>query len=376
MVINWNYAAYVGTAIESVLRQDYANFECLVIDNGSSDDSQEVIARHAPEDPRFSVVHLPENLGQLGAAFWALERIKGGFVTFVDADDFLFSNFASTHLQVHLALPQSVALTSSNVVETDAHGRILNCSYSQLATGHEKATKGLRPAAQCFRLPEISEADFAAIQDVTVRIPRHVRGWLWAPGTANMFRRSVLDMVRIGDGTGRFMRALDGHFNRLCHTLAGSALIDTCLSGYRMHGGNDFAESESINGIRQGIKPSSDREAEKIVETTNVLIENADYFYWKLGDYYWEALDRLIEFDFVNFEEPRVLEAFQNGASKLLAAVGPERFVAAMFARFGRRRGLAILRRGFGGKLPGLVYRELARRRARRLLRIFRTRKS
>ena len=104
VVICWNYAQYVAEAIASIRAQDYLHFECLVINNGSTDRSGEEIARAVGEDKRFTVVTFDENLGQLGAALWALDHIKGSFVTFVDADDVLFSTFASTHVQVHLAL--------------------------------------------------------------------------------------------------------------------------------------------------------------------------------------------------------------------------------------------------------------------------------
>src|SRR4051812_40305818 len=59
---NWNYAEYVGAAIDSIRAQDYPRFECVVVDNGSTDNSREVIARHVEDDPRFRVVHTGRNL--------------------------------------------------------------------------------------------------------------------------------------------------------------------------------------------------------------------------------------------------------------------------------------------------------------------------
>ncbi|MET2825384.1 glycosyltransferase family 2 protein [Mesorhizobium shangrilense] len=45
VIINYNYGLYVEQAISSVMSQDYADFECYVIDNNSTDTSREVIAR-------------------------------------------------------------------------------------------------------------------------------------------------------------------------------------------------------------------------------------------------------------------------------------------------------------------------------------------
>src|ERR1700722_18169089 len=83
VVLNWNYARFVGAAIDSIRSQDYPHFECLVIDNGSTDDSRAVITRHIDGDARFSVLFLDKNQGMMGAWQIALDRVKGEFVTFL-----------------------------------------------------------------------------------------------------------------------------------------------------------------------------------------------------------------------------------------------------------------------------------------------------
>ena len=45
VVVNWNYARFIGATIDSIRGQDYSRFECLVIDNASTDDSRAVISR-------------------------------------------------------------------------------------------------------------------------------------------------------------------------------------------------------------------------------------------------------------------------------------------------------------------------------------------
>ena len=75
------------------------------------------------------------NRGQLGAALWALDYIRGGFVVFVDADDILLPTFCSMHVQVHLALAHNVAFTSSDVFEINKDREILSSHYSRLMTG-------------------------------------------------------------------------------------------------------------------------------------------------------------------------------------------------------------------------------------------------
>lgn len=119
VLVNWNYARYIGQTIDSIRVQDYEKFECVIVDNGSDDDSLAVIERHVGADPRFRVIGLPENRGQLGAAFVGIRETSGPFLAIIDSDDVLFPTYASVHLQVHLALPNSVGFTSSNAIEID-----------------------------------------------------------------------------------------------------------------------------------------------------------------------------------------------------------------------------------------------------------------
>jgi glycosyltransferase involved in cell wall biosynthesis len=112
IVVNRNYAAYIAKTIQSIQAQDYPWFECVIVDNASTDDSLSVIETNVADDPRFTVKRMAENLGQLRAALEILPHLRGGFVVSVDADDYLFPNFISSHFQVHLALPQSVGFSS------------------------------------------------------------------------------------------------------------------------------------------------------------------------------------------------------------------------------------------------------------------------
>src|ERR1700730_5642957 len=57
VVVNWNYARFVCDTVNSIAEQSYRRFECLVIDNGSDDDSATTIAAQIEGDPRFRLEH-------------------------------------------------------------------------------------------------------------------------------------------------------------------------------------------------------------------------------------------------------------------------------------------------------------------------------
>ncbi len=73
LVSNYNYAEYIRQAIESVLAQTYKNFELIICDDGSTDNSKEIIAGYCLHDSRISLI-AKENGGQasgFNAAFAA-----------------------------------------------------------------------------------------------------------------------------------------------------------------------------------------------------------------------------------------------------------------------------------------------------------------
>lgn len=86
IIPSYNHAQYIGQAIESVLDQTYPNIQLLVVDDGSSDSSHDVIKRYAL-DPRVTAILNRENRGQSHAINSALEVARGSFVSLLPSDD-------------------------------------------------------------------------------------------------------------------------------------------------------------------------------------------------------------------------------------------------------------------------------------------------
>ena len=97
IIPSYDHARYVGNAIESVLAQDYPNVELIVIDDGSSDGSHDVIRAYA-HDPRVTAILNTENRGQSFVFNRALEASTGAFVQLLPSDDWYLPH--KTRLQV------------------------------------------------------------------------------------------------------------------------------------------------------------------------------------------------------------------------------------------------------------------------------------
>lgn len=82
----YNSEKYVSEAIESVCNQSYENWELLIVNDGSTDHTQEIIENYSEKDSRIKVFHR-KNEGVSMARNFALNQIRGEYVTFIDSDD-------------------------------------------------------------------------------------------------------------------------------------------------------------------------------------------------------------------------------------------------------------------------------------------------
>jgi len=101
MMPAYNAEKYVGQAIESVLGQSYPYWELVIVNDGSTDSTPEILTRYT--DPRIKVFH-QANGGEASARNTALEHMQGELVAFLDADDLYLPNHlevTTSYLQAH-----------------------------------------------------------------------------------------------------------------------------------------------------------------------------------------------------------------------------------------------------------------------------------
>ena len=84
----YNVEKYIEKCIDSILKQSYTNFELLLIDDGSTDNTAFFCDTYAQKDSRVKCFHKP-NGGLSDARNYGLERMSGKYVTFIDSDDYV-----------------------------------------------------------------------------------------------------------------------------------------------------------------------------------------------------------------------------------------------------------------------------------------------
>lgn len=91
----YNLSQYIGTTLDSIINQDFNSYELIVIDDGSSDDSLEIINEKLSKSLiEYEVIH-QENSGVSSARNRGIEIARGEYLVFVDGDDYITGNHLS-----------------------------------------------------------------------------------------------------------------------------------------------------------------------------------------------------------------------------------------------------------------------------------------
>ena len=120
IIPNYNYANYVGSAVDSVLGQTYPNIEIIVIDDGSTDGSREILEGYGD---RINAV-FQTNQGVSAARNNGVTVSRGELIAFLDADDYWLSEKIEKQVQNFAADP-SLGLVHVAVDEIDTEGTSL-----------------------------------------------------------------------------------------------------------------------------------------------------------------------------------------------------------------------------------------------------------
>lgn len=88
----YNVEKYLDKCLESILRQTFKDFECIIVDDGSPDNSNIIIDKYLKLDQRFKVIH-QKNMGLSAARNTGLDIAKGDYIVFVDSDDYIADDY-------------------------------------------------------------------------------------------------------------------------------------------------------------------------------------------------------------------------------------------------------------------------------------------
>jgi hypothetical protein len=220
LINNYNYAAFVGAAIESALVQTYEPFEVLVVDDGSTDGSREVISRFGNA---VRTIYKP-NGGQASAFNAGFSESRGDIVTFLDADDVLLETTVAQVVDAFVQHP-AVGLIQCRVEVADANGTPLGIfippAYVRLPIGDLRGQpQDLINASWWSSTSGISVASHV-LKDV-LPLPEHL--WPISADTGVAITSALCAPVISLEVTGAYYRSHGGNYaNRRALSIARTA---------------------------------------------------------------------------------------------------------------------------------------------------------
>lgn len=289
IVITHNFSQFVCDCLNSIKNQTYKNYELIIVDDVSKDDTAEKIKKFIQENPQIETnfIQNENNIGQLASFLEGLRLAKGQFVCSIDGDDVLFPEYCAMHIETHLNT--SVALTTCRQVEIDENNVIHTlCSIESPAKNKKNFT------VECKTLEEF--ADYRRAENID-KAPSEVKvldadkysfaTWHWGPTSSAMMRKSVCDMLLLIEKAKKIKITADKFMFSFCHLIGSSAVIYKPLYAYRRHGAN-YSMANPVMGNRKYLKERIQnkyfRNNKKIrSQMYSFITENKEFFKEKLN---------------------------------------------------------------------------------------------
>lgn len=121
LMTSYNASSYIRTTMESVLAQTFGDFEFLILDNASSDETVEMIRSFS--DPRIRLVQNQTNLGQTAALNLGLELSQADWIARIDADDMAFPERLERQWRYVKTADVAIAVLGTQIVFMNAAGK-------------------------------------------------------------------------------------------------------------------------------------------------------------------------------------------------------------------------------------------------------------
>ncbi|MYY64573.1 glycosyltransferase family 2 protein [Lactobacillus salivarius] len=114
----YNVRKYLRRCIESVLEQNFDDYEIILVDDGSTDGSEEICNLYKNKHDRVRVYH-KENGGLSDARNYGIDKSKGKYLAFIDSDDYIAYDYLSTLYTMIVKNQVKISCVSSHKVKTD-----------------------------------------------------------------------------------------------------------------------------------------------------------------------------------------------------------------------------------------------------------------
>lgn len=217
IIPSYNYGNYLPCVLDSLFKQSYSNWECLIIDDGSIDDTKQVAEKFCKDDPRIKYF-FQTNSGPAAARNLGIKNCSGEFIQFIDADDLIGSEKFTSQIKI---------FTEDNN---------LDVVYSNYVFTNEQLIEEWKDAKKWQKLSNEPFKDFIKYWEAGLMIPIH----------SFLFRKSCFD--RFGSFDEKLKTHEDWDLN-LNFSMKGARYFFHDYKGayYRIHSGSSTRSDLTLN---------------------------------------------------------------------------------------------------------------------------------
>lgn len=232
---NFNYGSYIGRTIDSVLNQSYQNFEIVIVDNASTDNSWDVITFYENRDNRIKAFRNEYNVGFAPNLDRAALKASYDFIIMLSSDDIMHSNALETYATILNELgdkAQNFILTSAiDIIDQD----------DQLTGRQFREQYHNTPVSEQW--PRLSD-DSATIHDgLAVFKEVFPKMGTAGPFCATMFSKRMYD--KVGGYSSINLIGPDAHFvYKVMLVETPIIFVNKCLFAYRVHNNSQLSQTE------------------------------------------------------------------------------------------------------------------------------------
>ena len=140
VMLSYNHKNYIEEAIRSILHQTFSDWELIIIDDASTDGSQQIIEKFLDNDSRINAVFHNQNKGIPASTVEGINAAKGKFIAFLDSDDVWLDEKLSIQIAVLEKDENFVVWSEGEII--DEHGEICEKKFTDIYGHAEKEKSG------------------------------------------------------------------------------------------------------------------------------------------------------------------------------------------------------------------------------------------
>ncbi len=283
LIPTYNNARFVGEAIQSVLNQTYKNYEIIVIDDGSTDNTGDIVARF---NKRVKYIK-QQNMGLSGARNTGILHAKGEFFAFLDSDDLWTPLFLAASI-AKIQEDKSVGLTYSwwdyideNGIKLPEQGKYIQRGniFHELVISNRFPTISVLVRKRCLDEIGFFDESLTALEDWDLWLRTAEKGWLFEniPQVLAHYRRHsnnmTLDINRMERNQLKVLNKLEESF------------CSDNLSDLISHSRANVFLNSALNYYLQNKTPSSYNSFKKaILIWPDILSQEDTWYRWICAD--------------------------------------------------------------------------------------------